>query len=252
MNYFEMLKYSKTGISNDEMTGFDKAKATALCGGGAKTISGEPPLSFDSAASGYLIDWQIDGQTVSGAKVGDQTANLFTGEYIGGSVNNDTFIFVTATSGAKSAIIAVEPNTTYTIQRIDSSNRFNLGECADYPVNNTQLTKIYSGNNPPDYITFTTASTTHYIVAYVSTSSEKAEPRMMLNTGSTALDYEPYGYKIPVTCGGSTTNIYIDSQIGDGESVTKAGTGVEIPVAEGNNTFSVGTTIQPASVTIKY
>lgn len=252
MRLYDAMKYAKTGAQTDSMTEYEKMKALSLFGGGAKTLSGEPPLSFDTSAAGYLIDWKIDGKTVSGAKVGDQTANLFTGEYIGGIVYNDSFVFVTSTSGAKSAIIAVEPNTTYTIQRIDSSNRFNLGECADYPANNTQLTKIYSGNNPPDYITFTTASTTHYLVAYVSTSTEKAEPRMMLNTGSTALDFEPYGYKIPVTCGGSTTNIFITEQIGDGESVTKAGTGVEIPVAEGSNTLSVGTTVQPASVTIKY
>lgn len=31
---------------------------------------------------------------------------------------------------------------------------------------------------------------------------------MMLNSGSTALPYEPYGYKIPVTNAGTTTNIY--------------------------------------------
>lgn len=251
MNYFEMLRYSRTGISNAEMTAFDKAKAIALCGGGAKTLSGEPPLSFDASDAGYLIDWQIDGKTVNDAKVGDKTANLFDGTYIGGTINNNTFVFYTATTGANSAVIAVEPNTTYTIRRIDSSNRFNLGECENEPENGTQLSRIYSGGGFED-ITFTTDATTHYIVAYVSTSTEKAEPRMMLNTGSTALDYEPYGYKIPVTCGGNTTNIYIDSQIGDGESVTKAGTGVQIPVAEGINTLSVGTTVQPASVTIKY
>lgn len=251
MRLYDAMKYATTGVQSDGMTEYDKMKAVSLFGGGAKTLSGEPPLFFNAPTAGFLIDWRIDGKTVNGAKVGDRTANLFTGEYIGGTVNNNTFVFNITTSGAKSAIIAVEPNTKYTIRRIDDSNRFNLGECASEPINGTQLSRIYFGSGYED-ITFTTAATTHYIVAYVSTSSERAEPRMMLNTGSTALDYEPYGYKIPVTCGGSETNIYIDAQIGDGEFITKAGTGIQIPVTEGSNTLSVGTTVQPASVSIKY
>ena len=251
MRLYDAMKYAKTGVQSDGMTEYDKMKAVSLFGGGAKTLSGEPPLFFNAPTAGFLIDWRIDGKTVNGAKVGDRTANLFTGEYIGGTVNNDTFVFNITTSGAKSAIIAVEPNTKYTIRRIDSSNRFNLGECASEPVNGTQLSRIYSGGGYED-ITFTTAATTHYIVAYVSTSSERAEPRMMLNTGSTALDNEQYGYKIPVTCGGITTNVYTDSQIGDGEFVSKSTTGIQIPVTEGSNTLSVGTTVQPASVSIKY
>ena len=31
----------------------------------------------------------------------------------------------------------------------------------------------------------------------------------MLNAGSTALPYEPYGYKIPITCGGQTVPVYL-------------------------------------------
>lgn len=32
---------------------------------------------------------------------------------------------------------------------------------------------------------------------------------VMLNTGDTALPYEPYGYKIPITCAGQTTPVYL-------------------------------------------
>ena len=31
----------------------------------------------------------------------------------------------------------------------------------------------------------------------------------MLNTGSTALPYQPFGYKIPISSGGTTTNVYL-------------------------------------------
>lgn len=33
--------------------------------------------------------------------------------------------------------------------------------------------------------------------------------KAMLNSGSTALPYEPYGYKIPISCAGQTTPVYV-------------------------------------------
>ena len=33
--------------------------------------------------------------------------------------------------------------------------------------------------------------------------------KLMLNTGSTPLSYEPYGYKIPILCGNTTTNVHL-------------------------------------------
>ena len=51
---------------------------------------------------------------------------------------------------------------------------------------------------------------------------------MMLNTGSTALPYEPYGHKIPITLAGQTQNIYLDEpmrKIGDyADTISSAGT----------------------------
>lgn len=64
-------------------------------------------------------------------------------------------------------------------------------------------------------------------------------------------EYVPYGYKIPVICGGETTNIYIgDTPLGTGLTVTGSETGVAIPTVDGQNTLSVGTTVQPSKVVI--
>ena len=64
-------------------------------------------------------------------------------------------------------------------------------------------------------------------------------------------EYVPYGYKIPITCGGETTNIYIgDTPLGTGQTVTGSETGVAIPTVDGQNTLSVGTTVQPSKVVI--
>lgn len=64
-------------------------------------------------------------------------------------------------------------------------------------------------------------------------------------------DFEPYGYKIPITCGGVTTNIYLDSPLYEGDSISFSAAGVEIPTAEGENTLTVGTTVQPSAVEIE-
>lgn len=36
---------------------------------------------------------------------------------------------------------------------------------------------------------------------------------IMFNAGSTALPYEPYGYKIPISCGGTTQTVYLDKPL---------------------------------------
>lgn len=49
-------------------------------------------------------------------------------------------------------------------------------------------------------------------VAYIRINyRDKNCQNVMLNTGSTAKPYEPYGYKIPISSGGVTTNIYLGS-----------------------------------------
>ena len=73
---------------------------------------------------------------------------------------------------------------------------------------------------------------------------------IMLNLGSTAMPYEPYGYAIPISCGGQIYNVYLDSPIGVGDSISMEDTGITITPASGSNTFSVGTTVQPSSVSV--
>lgn len=63
--------------------------------------------------------------------------------------------------------------------------------------------------------------------------------------------YGSYSYKIPITCGGETTNIYLDKPLGEGESISMADTGVEISTINGENTLTVDTTIQPSKVSVK-
>ena len=90
----------------------------------------------------------------------------------------------------------------------------------------------------------------------------------MVNQGATPAEYEPYGYRVPVTVNSNTTNIYLDEQLvksgddadyidyvmqkrynADGTSQS-----VELPALQtidGTNTLSVETTVQPSKVMIK-
>lgn len=75
----------------------------------------------------------------------------------------------------------------------------------------------------------------------------------MLREANTSADFEPYGYKIPVTCGGTTTDIFIgDSPLGADDTVSKTSTGVDIPTVNGRNSLTVDTTVQPSEMSITY
>lgn len=100
----------------------------------------------------------------------------------------------------------------------------------------------------------------------------------MINTGSTVLPYEPYGYKIPVTIGNTTIPIYIGSdplyRIGDYADevdfgnqriirrvdpttmqpyetpITSTATIPQLTAVFGNNTLTVDTTVKPSAVSV--
>jgi hypothetical protein len=136
-------------------------------------------------------------------------------------------------------------------------------------------------------LTFTTLPTTQYLVFFNYNGSVEYPNRktlndvmgsVMLNLGSTALPYEPYGYKLPVTCNGETKNIYIgnyplnksgnvadDVQYStqmltrriDPETLAVLATPTteliavpQLPTTAGTNTLTVGTTVQPSEVSI--
>ena len=73
--------------------------------------------------------------------------------------------------------------------------------------------KKYSDNTnllaASDY-TFTLSETTEcYLSFYIYDKNLDTQIELMLNVGSSPLPYQPYGYKIPISCGGTTTNVYL-------------------------------------------
>ena len=163
---------------------------------------------------------------------GDKTANLFDKDNISKkpnaasySVNGNTIIM----EGNSSATyyyynnIALDAGT-YSISFISNGTNcyFILGSQFDLTnakIDNRSLVMSqgvannlgvsYAGYLGTSKTTFTIYSDVPFILAIAPTLSNYTVSNLMLNTGSTDLPYQPYGYKIPISSGGTTTNVYL-------------------------------------------
>lgn len=208
---------------------------------------------FDDGFSNVMIN---QGETALpyepfGA-VGDRTENLFPNRYddVSGYLNDDGRI-IPNSSYNTSIYVDVLPNTNYTFRFRSSYPSGFYFRCALYDASLNFIgwgfNSVTSGGGVKRGYFLTTDETAFVRLCYIKKTYASDA---MLNVGTTALPYEPYGYKIPVTCGGETTNIYIgDTPLGTGQTVTSSSTGIAIPTIDGQNTFSVNTTIQPPKVT---
>ena len=240
--FFELMAYAHTGIASDRMTEFDKARAIAMCGSGmpVNTISGAPPLSFSSDGSA-LSAWTITG--ASGG-VGDRTANLFNAattlhNYYISDVDG---VAKVAANNDCSDYIEIKPETTYYITSI-SSGRWG----AWYDENKQFISgiTIYGAKTSP-----AGAKYMRVTVNRNNNNTDFAENFMVVEGSSAPTDFIPYGYEIPITCGGTTKTVYLDAPLGAYDSVSMEDTGITINPASGENTLSIGTTVQPESVSI--
>ncbi len=169
----------------------------------------------------------------------------------------DVFAQTIKDSGIISAKVFLKPDGTYysglvfaitplLTGTVDNQYRIlqNDGTVLDLTVDISEWAKIYLciGYGP----SITNANEQQLIDSFFDNFN------LAIISGATApTEYVPYGYKIPVTCGGETTNIYIgDTPLGTGQTVTGSETKVAIPTVDGNNTLSIGTTVQPSKVVI--
>jgi len=249
----------------------------------SQTISGAPPLSF-KAKAGALKNYRIYGQTVDGESVGDLvTSGEHAGEYkvpvtvegknlfdINNLEDNYDISIETGLPVRKSAYSynRCAITTPINVSAGDYYLTFNkniageIGFIVSVFENNTLISRtsgyysgsriqISSGNNI--YIGFHNQN-----IAVAIHPSDISN--IMLNSGSTALPYEPY-------CTPVTTNLYLPEQIkkvGDeaeyisysDQKMHRIGadnidvTLPELPTLTGTNVLTVGTAVQPSGVEI--
>lgn len=225
------------------------------------TKTGAPPLPF-AANGGILSDYTISG--ASGG-VGDKTDNLFNPN-IGWKRNN----LPDSTSTADSSTTRIKSN----IQDISDSNAY-LSLKFFAPLSNLSILGIgFFGDDVTTQIesedgvkTSTTIiqpipeGAKHYYILLGDndggitdeTKTALASAQICAIYGNTLPENNiPYGFVIPIICGGETTNIYLSSQLGESDSISYATAQVDIPTINGSNTLTIGTTVQPSSVSITY
>lgn len=217
-----------------------------------RELTGAPPLTFVSNGEN-LADYRIDG--ASGG-VGDRTGNLFDkdSESVAGFIDNSgTIATVPNYPISTYDYINVLPNTYYSYKAFIVANPNESQQktirVSYYTSSKVFISRYFEIGSGLTKKTITTPNDCFYVRLSIDDNLEN----VMLWEGSSDVSvYEPYGYKIPIVCGGTTTNIYLDEPLNEGESVSMSDTGVSIPTINGSNTLSVDTSVQPSSVYVKY
>lgn len=153
--------------------------------------------------------------------VGDRTKNLFdihSNDILWATNISEDGTVVSSAYNSASAFIACKPNTTYTIS-FTSGSTSSVTRYHAYNKNKEwvqQLTSLTTRSSEKQTVIFTTTNDTDYIrftFRGVNSQSEDLQSDTQLEEGSIATPYEPYGYKIPVTIGDTTTNIYLSEPL---------------------------------------
>lgn len=224
--------------------------------------------------------------------VGEETANLFTkngatdGKYIDAS-GNEQDSTSTIYQFAHTALLPINPSSEFTFSLVAQAKSAGTSHRIIGYDNNgdyiAELANLIVLVNEAGFksVTFNTPANCHYFtINYVNTYyPNTADLNLMLNTGSTAQSYEPYGYKIPISSGNATTPVYISAPLRkslDGTVfdtldstglvtynvdeygaplVTPTTATVTVPTitsALGRTVISFGTTIQPSEFDMTY
>lgn len=261
----------------------------------SQTMTGSAPLVYDSYPGG-LTDYTILGNSyqdgvpdpdnpVEVVSVGDKTENLLD-PYADGweleSIINDIGVVVRnhATFFTDvSPFIEIEPGKTYSVCNRNSGSMW----CHAFYNKSKQFISSFPGYGTGDTSqTATAPANAKYLRCSILSINYSPQYRytkaMVTQTASIPDDYIPYGYKIPITCGGVTQNIYLDEPLrkqlnGDAADelnyatqtltrrvdascdplqtpTTEPITLPQIQTISGQNTLMVNTTLQPSQVSI--
>lgn len=187
--------------------------------------TGTLPAVLAGTKAGYLHRYKVYGNlTQNGAptpdnpiypsECGERTGNLFdVSDY---SVGTTSFI---------TKRITLEPNTEYTMS--SDCPLYNVGALIAIGNVRESFTTAKNGVYPNHPITRTTDANGELVIGLRTNGSDynPADYDTMLNTGSTALPYVPFGYKLPLTSGSTPVDIYIGDDTISAEEYVDSGTG---------------------------
>lgn len=228
MNFYEQI-FSRGRATGEGMTHFERLFAAKFGGSPAPEVreyTGAVPVTI-TADGTPLLDYIISGNTVQSGTptpdspvtpqgTGERTGNLFDyttvtfGKYISASGEEETSSGTGEQSLNHSDYIPINAGITYTFK------------CDKSPIESATFNSFCWFDSNKQFInrvTFDVDAIDPYILGTATAPINAAYLIMnyrglhgdtaMLNTGSTALPYEPYGYKIPISSAGQTTTVYL-------------------------------------------
>ncbi len=176
------------------------------------TVTGVPPISFTKSIGKPLVSWDLLGNAqqtgtpspdniIMPEMCGVRTGNLYEWPYVStwsvdGSGQNRT---VYNSKQTRSSVVKLKPNTQYTIsaKAAGSNDRYCRIAIFDEKPQIGSVSTNYYYSIDDQSTTFTTGANEEWgMVVQSNTAASSTDLKRMLNEGSTALPYEPYGYKI--------------------------------------------------------
>lgn len=207
--------------------------------------TGLPPFNFNTTVVN-LFSWYIKGNMQH--KTGDRTENMFDESILQiGYYGTASGFPYTADDKYRCFSMTLSAGT-YTIFAKSSSLIIRLLRVSSLSLGANAVNK----DNQAYTFTLSAEDTIYVSLRNSTTTNDFTGLTIMLNAGSTALPYEPYGFKIPISCNENLTNIYLDAPLEEGEFLYSTDLDTAIITAIGDNTLSVLTEAQPSEMQIVY
>lgn len=199
----EVMK-SRAGIPTNDLFAMLWAQKLRAGSSSVQTLTGQPPLSFKADGTPF-ISWSMKGngsQTGTPSPVnpvmptfcGVRTGNLYFKKIAGANISDSGVI--TTLAGFDLYVAKVEQGVRY------SGNGYIYAFFEDEPVIGSIS---FNGSRVVESPNNIVSPINGFVAARVSNTVQN----VMCNTGSSILPYEPYGWKIPITCAGQTVPVYL-------------------------------------------
>lgn len=218
-----------------------------------RRVSGYP-LTLTDCMNDNLISCKIYG---ADGGVGDKTANLFdisqsdgfTSQYGGFSnVIEGNIITVNCSVPSRGGYLTLgtfEAGTYYIGIKPIKHNSYAIR------VYMKGSGRIGDANN---IITISAEATLQIYIGFTSGSFQYSE--IQVTKSDIVTEYEPYGYRIPITVTGEneeqTVNAYAQNPVNADETLDIAEIQPNIPLYKGTNEITIGTSVPPSDVEVKY
>jgi hypothetical protein len=269
INFYDVIAASEGITAADEFAALWGRKISG--GYEIATYTGTLPTTLQTVA-GYLESYKIWGNT---GGVGAETENLCDKVFASGyNIASDGHPISYSNNSRCATLEAIDVSDQNTVT-FSYTNTVSDNKHLIYSLfNGNTLVVRKAGASSGATIDVAQGNKLYLCVYSDLTSVDAAETtsNIMLNSGSTALPYEPYGYKLPILSNDTTVDVYIgDTALGKNEyadsSTGKIYRYVDgtltptdppaqlppIPTAAGETTISYGGTgAQPEKVELKY